>query len=208
MTDFRIKVFGLLAGVLPWSFSRLMTGPVSEAMLAGTLDTSLNTLWTTGVNGIQNLTGPDVTLEGSQASTLNATLHELSKTVTARHIAGTGGTFTLPYHDTVVIGFTGPGIQKADRGRIRLPPLISSTMGAGGLYSAATTASLKAVLDVFFPALRAGGMTYFSSNTSQLVDGTLPFNRQSLTKYHISNEAGVLRHRTSKQVPTFTQSSL
>ena len=35
-----ITPYGLLGGVLPWSWSRLMTGSVSEATLAATLDSA------------------------------------------------------------------------------------------------------------------------------------------------------------------------
>jgi hypothetical protein len=184
-----------------------MTGAVSEATLAATLDTATNTLWTTATNGIQALTTSNVTLEGTQVSTLNATLHELTKTVTTRHIAGTASGSELPWHDTLVIGMTGVQIIKADRGRVRFPPLAVSTMSAG-LFSTGAVASLKAVLDVYWPAVRAGGMTYFSANRTVLVGGQLAFTKSTLTSYHISNEPGILRNRSDKRVPTFTTSAL
>jgi hypothetical protein len=207
MTDFRIKVYGLLGGVLPWSWSRLMTGSVSEAALAATLDSATNTLWTTATNGIQSLTTANVTLVGTQVSTLNATLHEVTKTVTARALAGTASGSELPWECAVVVGFTGPQITKTDRGRVRFPTFAASTLSAG-LLSAGTVASLKTVLDVYWPALRSGGSTYFSANRLVTVGGQAPFTKSSLTNYHISNKLGSMQRRDDKRVPNFTQSAL
>jgi hypothetical protein len=207
VTDYRIKVYGLLGGTLPWSWSRLMTGAVSEAALAATLDTATNTLWTTATNGIQSLTTSNVTLTGTQVSTLNATLHETSKTVTARSLAGTASGSELPWECSVIVGFTGSQITKVDRGRVRFPAFAASTLSAG-LLSAGTVASLKAVLDVYWPALRSGGMTYFSANRLVTVGGQAPFTKSALTNYHISNKLGSLQRRDEKRVPTFTQSAL
>lgn len=209
MGDYKAQVYGLLGGTLPWSFSMHLTGANNyEATLAAQLDTAVGALWSTGTHGMAALTNADVTLEGSFAATLNSSFHEVSKTNTARHVAGANANPSLPWDNAVVVGFTGPQIRRTDRGRIRLPAVAVDNVAAHKYTPTFTTTHLKAVLDVFFPAVRAGGLAYFSYNALPLVDGTLAFQKNSLTAYHISDKPGVLRKRVTKVVPTYVLGTL
>jgi hypothetical protein len=207
LQDYRLIVNGLYGGTLPWSFSMRMTSTSSESSIAATLDSAVNVLWTTGTDGIAHLTNADTTLEGSTVATLSATQHELSKTFTARHVAGSNANPSLPWDNAVVVGFTGPNITKADRGRIRLPAPSVDAVGAH-VYTPTFTAHLKVVLDVFFPAVRAGAGSYYSANALQLVGGEVAYTHHSLQNYHVSNKPGILKRRVNKVVPTFTTGTL
>jgi hypothetical protein len=207
LQDYECKVFGLYGGSVPWSFSFTLTSTDAESTIETRLDAALNVLWTTATDGIAHLTNADVTLEGSSTATLNVTQHETSKTSLARHIAGSNANPSLPWDNAVVIGFTGPSIIKADRGRIRLPAPAVDSVGSH-VYTPAFTGHLKNVLDVFFPAVRSGSSTYYSANDLPLVDGTPAFTHHALDHYHISDKPGVVRRRTAKIVPTFTVSLL
>jgi hypothetical protein len=209
MTDYKAQVYGLLGGTLPWSFAMHLTGPANyEATLAAQLDSAVGALWSTGTHGMAALTAADVSLEGSAAATLASDMTEVSKTNTARHVVGINANPSLPWDNAVVVGFTGPQVTRTDRGRIRLPAVSVDNVAAHVYTSTFTTTHLKVVLDAFFPAVRAGGLAYFSYNALKLVNGTMPFQHNSLTKYHISNKPGVVRKRTTKVVPTFVLGTL
>lgn len=207
LQDFRLNVFGLYGGSLPWSFSLRMTSTDSESTIAANLDSAVNAFWSDGTNGYHLLTNADVTLEGTSCATLNSTQHEVSKTTTPRHVAGTNANPSLPWDNAVVIGFTGPNITKADRGRIRLPAPAVDAVSAH-VYTSTFVNHVKAVADVMFPAIRAGSGSYYSANALALVDGTPQYTHHSLSGYHISNKPGTVRRRTSKLAPTFTTGTL
>lgn len=208
LQDFKCRVFGLYGGSLPWSFSFTMQSTDSEGTIAARLDTATAALWNTSTSGIQNLTNADVTLEGTEVATLLANQHEASKTVTNRHIAGTNANPSLPWDNTVTVGFfSSTGVEKRQRGHISLPALAVDQISAH-VYTSTCTGHLQTVLDVFFPAVRGGSSTYYTTNHGTLVDGTAPFEIHTLDKYKISNKPGVKRKRTNKVVPTYTVSSL
>jgi hypothetical protein len=203
MTDFSARVNGLLGGSLPWSFGFFLTGPQTEAAMASQFNTAVTALFTTATNGLQNLITSDISLNNTVVATLNATQHEVTKTTTTNFVAGTATGNSLPWSDSVVISLRAVSIAKHARGRVFLPPFAESTV-ASHVVTPATVTSLKAVLDVFFPAIVAGGASLYTYNKRPLKDGTAAFSKSFMTTYLISNKPGHQRRRVSKVVPSYT----
>ena len=79
MTDFRLTAFGILnAGNLPWSFSMLATGAISEATAASTFNSAMTSLFTTATSGLETMLPTDVSLTKTQAATVDTNLHQVS----------------------------------------------------------------------------------------------------------------------------------
>jgi hypothetical protein len=208
LLDYRLSVFGLLGGSLPWSFSMRMTSSASQAAIATALDTAIGVFWDSAANAYKTLCNADVTLEGSSVVQLNGTQHEFGpKVTTARHVAGTNANPSLPFDNAVVIGFTGQSVAKTDRGRIRLPAPAVDSVGSH-IYTVGFIGHVNTNFANFGPAVRAGAGTFYSANAAKLVDGTAPYTHNTLDTYHVSNKPGIMKRRVSKIVPAFVGGAL
>jgi hypothetical protein len=203
MSDFRGTVSGTLeASALPWSFGFYMSGAVSEATAASTLNSAVTALWTTATNGLENFIASDVSLTQTAVSTLNSTLHQTTITRTANVVPGTAATDSLPKQSTIVVTTRSAQATKAGHGRFFLPPFAVGTVGVGGVLSSATQTSLQTVFNAFFASLSTGGLTLFIQNRRALKNGTPAGTRNTLITYDIANKFEVHRRRVSKVVPT------
>lgn len=203
MTDFRLSAFGILnAGNLPWSFSMLATGAVSEATAATSFDTAMSALWTTATVGLENFIPTDVSLTKTQAATVNSALRQVTLTSNANVKAGTDANAALPKQLSIVVTTRSASPIKSGHGRFWLPPFADDTLGTGGLLASTVQTHLQTAFNSFFSSLVTGGLSFFIQNRRALKDGTPVGTRHTLTTYDISNEFRVHRHRVSKIVPT------
>lgn len=203
MTDFRLSAFGILnAGNLPWSFSILATGAISEATAASTFNTAITALWTTATVGLENVLPTDVSLTKTQAATVDSNLHQVTLTSNANVIAGTDANAALPKQLSIVVTTRSAAPIKSGHGRFWLPPFADDTLGTGGLLASTVQTHLQTAFNSFFSSLTTAGLSFFIQNRRALKNGTPSGTRHTLTTYDISNEFRVHRHRVSKIVPT------
>jgi hypothetical protein len=203
MTDFRLTAFGILnAGNLPWSFSMLATGAISEATAASTFNSAMTSLFTTATSGLETMLPTDVSLTKTQAATVDTNLHQVSITSNANVIAGTDANAALPKQLSIVVTTRSATPTKSGHGRFWLPPFAEDTLGTGGLLASTTQTHLQTVFNAFFSSLTTAGLSLFIENRRPLKNGTPVGTRKTLTTYDISNEFRVHRHRVSKIVPT------
>lgn len=208
MTNFRCRINGQLGGTLPWSCGVIMAGTLSEAALLAQFSTAVTNLWTTATNGLQNFMTSDVTVTGVSVATLDpSTFHELTKTTGTLSIPGTATGNSLPWDTAEVIGLGSTGLQRYQRGRMKLPPFATNQI-ASHVIIPTTTAKMKIVLDAFFPAARAGMTGYIVFNQKTTKQGIPPHTVENLSTYHISDKPASQARRVSKVVPTFTVGSL
>lgn len=203
MTDFRATVAGTLAAsALPWSFGFYMTGAVSEASAAGTLDSAVTALWTTAVSGLENFIATDVSLTETIVSTLDTSLHQTTKTTTANVVAGTNANPSLPKQLSIVVTTRSSTFTKSGHGRFFLPPFASDQVEAGGALLDATQTALQTRFNAFFNSLSTGGLTLFIQNRKELKNGTAPGRRLTLINYDIGDKFDVQTRRVDKVIPT------
>lgn len=203
MTDFRATVAGTLAtAALPWSFGFYMTGAVSEAAAAATLNSAVTALWTTVTTGLENFIAADVSLTETIVSTLDPTLHQTTKTVTANVVAGTSADPSLPKQLSIVVTTRSATFTKSGHGRFFLPPFATTEVQTGGVLLAATHTALQTRFDAFFNDLNTGGLTLFIQNRNTLKNGTAPGRRLALVNYDIGDKFDVQTRRVDKVIPT------
>jgi hypothetical protein len=204
VTDFYARIHGLLGGVRPWSMGFHLTGGVTEAALSATFNAAANALFTTAVNGIENLVTADVTTTLTTVATLNATMKQLSFTQATMATTGTAAGNSLPWSSAELVRLGSSTLDiKAARGHIYIPPMAQSEL-VSHVISAGALASLKAVFDVFFPAIHTSGVQSFVFNRKALKDGTPPFTKRIMDFYELSNKPSTQRGRVRKVIPTFT----
>lgn len=203
MTDFRLTVGGnLAASALPWTFNMLATGAVSEASAASTLNTAVTALWTTATTGLENFIATDVSLQFTEAATLDTNLHQTTRTTTPNVVAGTSASPSLPKQLTIVVTTRSATFTKSGHGRFFLPPFATNEVAAGGVLLGATQTALQTQFNAFFAALNTAGLSLFIQNRRALKNGTPAGRRLSLVTYDVANEYRVHRRRVSKVVPT------
>jgi len=203
MADFRLTAFGVInAGSLPWSFSMLATGAISEATAASTFDGAMSTLWTTATSGLETMIPTDVSLTATQAATVDTNLHQVTLTKTANVKAGTDANAALPKQLSIVVTTRSASPTKSGHGRFWLPPFAVDTVGTGGLLASTTQTHLQTIFNAFFSTLTTAGLSLFIENRKPLKNGTPAGTRKTLTTYDVSQEFRVHRHRVSKIVPT------
>lgn len=206
MTNFKLRVNGLLAGSLRWSMGYNCVSTAALATVASTFDTAVGTLWTTAVNGIQVLTNADVTVVNTTVYQVNQNWRSVSKQVTAHAIAGTDANPTTDYAQSpYVFMFSGVANTKSFRGHIKMPPLAEDQM-LNGQLKAATVTSLKTVWQAFFTSMDAlAGYQVVSYNRLTNKIGEVPFTAHQLVSFSIGSRPGTQRARKRKQLATTTQ---
>lgn len=200
MTNFRALISGTLGGSLPWSTGLWLTASVAEGTLSASWAARVNTLWTTATNGLQNFMSADVEVTGTSVSTLNATMHQTTKTTASAAISGTDANASLPWNIAEVVTTRSALATKYGHGRMFLPPFAEDQVVAHVIKSATIT-SMETVFNAFFAGLVADGATPFLFNKRARKDGTPPFTITPATYYDLSNKPAQQRRRVSKIVP-------
>lgn len=203
MAVFKATASGTLnAGGLPWSFSMLLSGAVSEASAAADFDGAISTLWTTATNGLENFVPTDTSLTQTEVATLDANYHFETVTRTSNVKAGTDANISLPKQTAIVVTTRSALPRRSGIGRWWLPPFAVDTVAAGGVLSSTIQGHLVTSISAFYATLTSDGLTPFIVNRKPLKDGTGAGVTKNLTNFDISNEFRVHRHRMSKFVPT------
>lgn len=201
MTNYRCTISGLLGGVLPWSTRVHYSGAMGESTLNTSFGARVATLWNTATNGLENFMSADVTMTATTVSTLNSTMHQVTKSSVPHSIAGTDANASLPWNIAEIITLRSTLAQKTGKGRMYLPPFAEDQVVAHVII-AATTAKMKIVFDAFFAGMTADGATRFVYNDKTLKNGTLPYTITDSTYYDIPDKPGQQRRRVSKLQPT------
>lgn len=201
MANFRAQMFGTLGGTLPWSTGLWLSGAIVEGTLATDFDDAAQNLFDTTTDGLKNFMSADVVLTGTSVSTLNATMHQTTKTTSSDDVPGIDANASLPWNIAEVVTLRSPLATKYGHGRMFLPPFAEDQIVAHVIKSA-TIASMAIVFDAFFAALIGAGATPFIFNKRTRKDGTAPYTVTNLTSYDLSNKPAQQRRRVSKVIPT------
>src|SRR4051812_48549579 len=97
MADYYMQVIGQFAGSLAWSFGQHISSPATEVSLAGRWHDTWAYAWAAGGTGINTLYPTGTAITAVSVSTLNGTMHEVSKTVLPLPLAGISSDDTLPF---------------------------------------------------------------------------------------------------------------
>jgi hypothetical protein len=203
MTDFRYVLEGTYGGTKKWTFGGHLTGGVSEATLATTVQNAAIALFNTATDGIKNYVCSDVALTNIRVVTLGPTMKGITQTTLAAAVTGVAGGQSLPWLTSTLVRELAPTIIKSGRGYMYLPASAESTVSAH-VFTGAYIASLKVVLDVFFPAIHSGGVSSFSYNKVPRKDLTPAFTKVLMTSYEISNKPSHQERRVADITPAYT----
>lgn len=201
MSQFSMRVNGLLGASFPWSFGFWGASTDSEASVSSTFNTAVTALFNTATNGLENFMSADVTATNTIVSTLNATLHQTTKTTASLSITGTDANASLPWDTAEVVTLRTPFATKAGHGRIFLPPFAEDQIVAH-VIKAATITSMVTVFEAFFNTMTTDlGMVFFIFNKKPLKNGTPAYTISDITAFDVPNKPAVQRRRVSKLVP-------
>jgi hypothetical protein len=197
MTDYYCQVHGVFGDGSTWSTGMHVTSNQSESALLTTWSGAITNMWINSAYGIrQYLPIPTVATSVSVA-TLNATMHEISKSFLAISYPGTAPGDSLPYLNSAVLSLRGTNIQKHGRGRMYLPAL-EETFVNDDVVVPAATANIKLAIQSVFSAINADGSTVFVTNKKALKsDPTYPlYSKTVVSTPFVSNKPARQSRRT------------
>jgi hypothetical protein len=202
VTNYRLRMNGLLNGTHTWSCGYHITSTAALATVATTLDGAWNTLWTDGAHGIGLFLHTDVTLVNTTVYQCNASWLTTAKTVTDRALAGTDANPTFDYGSAPFIELYDGVDNRSDRGFIKFPPPATDAV-AGSLLTSTFQTALNDVLGPFFTTMKGlAGYTVVSYNRLTNKAGDPPFTNHTLTNYSLGNKLGTNRKRKRKLLAT------
>lgn len=208
MTNFGMKCNGLLGGSLPWSFGLWFSGNITEAQAQSLWSGAITTMFSaTTPPGLNSIFSADVTVTGTSSSTLNATMHQTTKTSTGAAFTGTDTNPSLPWHVAEVVTLRTGQATKSGHGRFFLPPMAEDKVTAHVITTATITQIVNSV-NAMFVAMVGGGMTPFIFNKRALKDGTPAFTIKNVTSFDVPNKPYQQRRRVSKVVPARTTGAI
>jgi len=199
MTDFHVKILGTFNTTENWSTSLKLTGPLSLATMTTQAASAVTALFNTTTDGLKNYMTAAVVATGVTVYQVNsATQRAELKSSAAVGVTGVATGDSLLLRDAVLVEMFGAGLPKNNRGFMYLPP-ISEGNSNGLVWSSAFMASAKIVFDVFFPAIKAGGMSVYSFNRVATKAGLPPFSKTFMTSYAINNKPSTQDRRVNPQ---------
>ena len=206
MTQFRLKVEGLLGGERPWSIGWSATATGTTDQVATLLHDSWSTLWGTTTDGLKNFVNAEVTTTQVTAAAQTATWRQTELVVKALALAGINSHDSLPWDSSVTISEKSALDAKAGRGRVELPCLSNDNL-VSHVYIDATMASLATVFGAFWVTMTGSySLAPGVVNRKPLKDGTPAFEFKILTSGTPSNKPGTVRARTRKIIPVKSHS--
>lgn len=200
MPDYYCQVSGEYNGALGWSFGQHMTTGQSEDSLATQWLAAWEDAWTSSTLGLNTLYPATTTINGVSVATLNATMHETSKTRRTISHPGTSTADTLPYQEAIVVSWRGPNIQRHGRGRWYLPALAEDQVNGDVLITAAANRIKDAMNDVY-NRMQGINAQFFVTNKHPLKDGTPAFQHTTVTTPLVALKPARQSRRVRK-VPT------
>lgn len=205
MTNFRCGVNGLFGNSLPWSFAFTFSGSLAEAAVYSAWSAAVSTFLNPAAStpGYLSLCNADVTSTSAYATTLNATMHQTTKTSGAVVYTGTDTHDSLPWSTAMVVKTTTPYSTRWGHGRIFLPAFANDRVVAHVITSATATA-VKGLVNTMMTSMTGSGLTPFIYNKKTRKDGTAPYTVTNVTGWDVSNKPASQRRRVSKIVPTYT----
>jgi|1185.fasta_scaffold06907_1 hypothetical protein len=200
MADYYMQVIGQFAGSLAWSFGQHISSPATEVSLAGRWHDTWAYAWAAGGTGINTLYPTGTAITAVSVSTLNGTMHEVSKTVLPLPLAGISSDDTLPFLNSIVVSWRGLAIQRYGRGRWFLPATVETVVNGDVLTSAAAT-RIKASVGSVHSDMVIDGSTFFVTNKKALKDGTPPFRKTIVTTPLVAMKPA-RQSRRVRRIPT------
>lgn len=208
MSDYYLQVLGEYSSTISWSLGMHLTSSSSESSIAATWHTVWNQVWTDGSFGLQTLYPTGTGITEVTVATLNATMHELSKTRTALAVAGIASDDTLPYQNAVCISWRGTNIQRYGRGRFFLPAPIETIINNNALTNTAAT-RIKTAMGYLATQMTSGGNTIFVTNKKDIKDkhtGAIivpAFTKQIVTTPYVATKPARQSRRVRKIPSTY-----
>lgn len=198
MTNYKCEVHGALPQGLAWSAGFKMTSTAVASVVASTLDTAWNTLWTDATGGLEKWVHSDVTTINTLVRQLDVNWRTVSKISTPRALAGTNVNTTANLASSPYLSFTGAQDTRSDRGRFKLPPFASDQIVAGLILNATCDAFAVVVSSFFSTMSGLSGAQIVSENEHTNKQGDAPHTVHVLTGGLFSNRPGTERARERK----------
>jgi hypothetical protein len=200
VTDFHVKILGTFNTTESWSTSIKLTGPLSLATMTTQAASAVTALFNTATDGLKNYMTSAVVCTGITVYQVSsATQRAELKQSASVGVTGVATGDSLLLRDAVLVEMYGAGLPKNNRGYMYFPP-ISEGNSNGLVWSPAFMASAKTVFDVFFPAIKAGGMSAYSFNRATTKAGLPPFSKTLMTSYAVTNKPSTQDRRVNPQV--------
>jgi hypothetical protein len=206
VTDYMVKMIGQYAGGIPWTTGVHVTSAQSESALATTWRNAVLNFWLDPAHGVQTLYPTGTVLTETSVATLNATMHEVTKTTTPTAAAGTSTADTLPFQEAVCISLRGNSVQKTGRGRMFLPALAEDQVNNDVVIGAAT-ARISTAIKAVFAAINADGSTFFVTpvNVKKPPKNGVPlYTKTVVTSPLVSNKPARQSRRVRKVAASYT----
>jgi hypothetical protein len=197
VTDYYLQLKGVFAGGVAWSIGQHYTSNANETTVASTWQSAWADAWTNSSYGLQTLYPVATTTEEVTVATLNASMHETSKTLLAAVHPGTSSADTLPYQEAVVVSWRGLNIQRHGRGRWYLPALAEDQVN-GDIVIDNAAGRIKNAITALKANMTADGSTFFVTNKKALKDGTPPFQKVVVTTPLVAKKPARMSRRTRK----------
>lgn len=192
MTIYLCTAQGLLNNSFPWSFRSYVVSGLSEASAATAFDNGIKAAWNNA--GLNALIPASTKLSQTITATLDSSFHQISETVVADNLVGTG-VQALPYECAHVITWRTGFAQKMAHGRWFFPGLAVTALATNGyVLSAATQTTMQTALNAYLTSIR-GSLTMVIRHRKL---GTT----ENVTKGDIPDVINVQRRRADKRVPT------
>jgi len=197
VTDYYLQLKGTFAGGVPWSIGQHYTSNANETTVASTWQSAWADAYTNSSYGLQTLYPVATSAQEITVATLNASMHEVSKTVLAAVHPGTSAADTLPYQEAVVVSWRGISIQRHGRGRWYLPALAEDEVN-GDVVIDNAAGRIKNAITALKNNMTADGSTFFVTNKKPLKDGTPAFQKVVVTTPLVAKKPARMSRRTRK----------
>jgi hypothetical protein len=201
VTDYLARLHGVYANGKTWSVGLHITSPQAEAALATTVANAWSAAWTTATTGLATIypAGTDMTFV--TVSTLNAVMKQVSKTTVGAFHAGASGGNSAPYASSIVVRLESAGIQKFQRGRLKLPAPDASKV-LDDVLDATVAGHVKTSVNGVFTAIMADGSTVFitSMKDHKNTEGTAFQKTVIIPPVLVATKMGTARIRTKSEV--------
>lgn len=191
------RVNGVYASGGKWSFGFRVTSTQSLSALATTMTNAWAAAWNDGTHGLKLIYPAGTDMKSVTVASLDATMKQTFKIVTASVNAGASGGTSTGYASSVVVSMRSTGIKRWQRGRFKLPapdPQFVTddrlTATPGGHVSTAVN-SVKT-------AIQADGSTVFVCGLKdhKLLPGTAFVKTVIDLPFEVADKLGTQRNRT------------
>lgn len=204
MTNYKVRVGGLLPQGMTWSTGYNLVSTAALGTVSSTWNAAWNAMWTDATNGLEKFVPSGVTVINTTAYTMSNTWRVTGKDQRALALAGTDVNHISNIAAAPYISMTGATDNATDRGHIKLPPFGNDAI-VDGLVTNACVTALGTVFQTLFTTMKAlAGYQAVSYNRHANKLGDPPFTNHQLTNATMTNRCGTNRARQRKLKVTFT----